>query len=160
MRRIVSAFAIAVLVLGLAGGAAMADEEMGPRLAVNGEVATPSSLDLAAMQQLPVTTIDTSTIWTDGVTKFEGAAALDVLAAAGGATRGDTVKASAADGYAVEIPMAEFEKAIIAYKMNGELLTPDQFGPFWVIFDYDGANLNDEHHQGWSVYQLKSLEVK
>lgn len=158
MHRIVHAVAIALFALGLASAPARA-ADTSSTLEVTGKVATPTSLDLAAMQAMPVTAIDTSTIWTDGVTKFEGVAATEVLGAAGGAS-GSAVKASAADGYAVEIPLAEFEKAIVAYKMDGALLSPDQFGPYWIIFDYDGANLNDEAHQGWSVYQLKSLEVQ
>jgi hypothetical protein len=158
MHRVVRALAVALFALGLAVGPSLA-ADADTVLAVSGKVGAPASLDLAALQAMPAATIDTSTIWTDGVTKFEGIAAAELLAVAGGAT-GATVKASAADGYAVEIPLAEFEKAIIAYKMNGDVLTPDQFGPYWIIFDYDGANLNDELHQGWSVYQLKSLEVQ
>lgn len=158
MKRFALALAGALLALTTALGSAEAADATAT-LEVKGAVTTPATHDLAALEAMPVTTIETSTIWTDGVTKFEGVAATELLAAAG--PNGETVTASAADGYAVDIPRAEFEKAIIAYKMDGELLTPDQFGPYWIIFDYDGdPAVNDEAHQGWSVYQLKSLEVK
>jgi hypothetical protein len=158
MNRNALVFAAAVFAFVLTGGTASA-ADAAATLEVLGEVGTPATHDLAAMQAMPATSIETSTIWTDGVTKFEGVAAQALLEAAG--AKGSTVKASAADGYAVEMPRAEFEKAIIAYSMDGEPLPPDQFGPYWIIFDYDSdAALNDETHQGWSVYQLKSLEVK
>jgi hypothetical protein len=149
--------ALAFTLAAAAGPVAAADAAA--TLEVKGAVGAPATHDLAAMEAMPVTAIETSTIWTDGVTKFEGVSAKALLEAAD--AKGTSVTASAADGYAVEIPRAEFEKAIIAYKMDGAMLTPDQFGPYWIIFDYDGdAAVNDEAHQGWSVYQLKSLEVK
>jgi hypothetical protein len=147
---------VLVVALGLSvaqGGAAVQAADDKPVLTVSG-----TSYDLEALQKMPVSEIVTSTMWTDGVTKFEGVAAKALLEAAG--AQGTTVKASAADGYAVDIPRDDFEKAIVAYKMDGALLSGnEQFGPYWVIYNYD-AGLNDELHQGRSIYQLKSLEVK
>jgi hypothetical protein len=158
MKRIVLLLAAVTLAIATAAAPAAA-ADAAATLELKGSVGAPATHDLTALEAMPVTAIETSTIWTDGVTKFEGVAAKDLLAAA--EANGTTVTASAADGYSVEIPRAEFEKAIVAYKMDGEVLTPDQFGPYWIIFDYDGdAAVNDEQHQGWSVYQLKSLEVK
>ena len=42
--------------------------------------------------------------------------------------------------------------------MDGALLN-EQFGPYWIIYNYDGG-MNDKDHQDRSVYKLKSLEVK
>jgi hypothetical protein len=156
MTRFVLAVAVCLPALGSARAPASAADGT---LELLGSVAMPATHDLAALQAMPATVIETSTMWTDGVTRFEGVAAKALLESAG--ATGETVMATAADGYAVEIPRAEFEKAIVAYSMDGALLTPDQFGPYWIIFDYDGdAAVNDETHQGWSVYQLKSLELK
>jgi hypothetical protein len=115
-----------------------------------------SSFDLEALQKMPVSEIATSTPWTDGVTKFEGVSAKALLDAA--SAQGSTVKATALDDYAVEIPRDDFEKAIVAYKMDGALLS-EQFGPYWIIYNYDGG-LNDKDHQERSVYKLKALDVK
>jgi hypothetical protein len=151
MKRFVAiVIAAAALGFGLVAAPALADEAK-PLLTVG-----TSSFDLDTLQKMEVFEVSTSTPWTDGVTKFEGVSAKALLASTG--TDGTTIKASAADGYAVEIPREDLEKAIIAYKMNGARLD-EQFGPYWIIYNYD-SGLNDEVHHGRSVYQLKALEPK
>jgi hypothetical protein len=158
MKRIALLTAAVILVIATAAGSAAA-ADAAATLEVKGNVGAPATHDMPALEAMPVTAIETSTIWTDGNTKFEGVATKDLLAAADAAD-GATVRASAADGYSVEIPRAEFEKAIIAYKMDGEPLPLPDFGTFWLIFDYDGdPSVDDEAHYNWSIYQLKSLEV-
>jgi hypothetical protein len=141
--------AIAWTVASAAGPAAAADAD--PVLTVAGK-----SYDIAALQQMPKVEITTTSAWTDGKTKFGGVSAKALLQAAG--ALGTTVKATALDDYAIEIPREDFEKAIIAYEMDGAPLD-EQFGPYWIIYDYD-SGLDDETHQGRSVYKLKALDVK
>ncbi|MBX6324005.1 MAG: molybdopterin-dependent oxidoreductase [Rhodospirillaceae bacterium] len=143
-----------VVALVLAGAVCAAPSWAGegqPKLVVNGV-----SFDLEALEKMPVATVDTTSPWTDGVTKFEGVSAKALLDAAG--AKAGVFKATALDDYAVEIPREDLEKAIIAYKMDGAPLD-EQFGPYWIIYDYD-AGFGDEPHQERSVYKLKALEPK
>ncbi len=151
MRRVVVLLVVALALAGGLGPGATRAGEAGPKLVVG-----TTSFDLEALQKMPVATVDTTTPWTDGVTKFEGVSAKTLLDAAG--AKGLVVKATALDDYAVEIPREDLENAIIAYKMDGAPLD-EQFGPYWIIYDYD-AGYGDEPHQQRSVYKLKALEPK
>jgi hypothetical protein len=116
-----------------------------------------TSEELGEMKQ---ETIETSTPWTEGLTKFSGPTFTDVLNQVGLA--GETVTAEARDGHSVAIPRERLtgDGAILAMDMNDAPLPGDKT-PFWIIFPYDRApEMNDQQHQSWSVWAVTKLTVK
>lgn len=117
--------------------------------------------DLAMLEKLGLTTIRTSTVWTDGKMVFEGVLARDVLTAVGAAGT-KTVMARALNEYAIDIPAADFFKhdVILATRMNGQILTARDKGPLWIVYPRDDkTELQDERiDQRWA-WQLYKLEL-
>jgi DMSO/TMAO reductase YedYZ molybdopterin-dependent catalytic subunit len=80
----------------------------------------------------------------DQKNSWEGPLAMDVLAKAGLKSSATGITAMAADGYAIQIPKADLEKAIIAVKMDDKsinaegkgairLIVPDKPANFWIL---------------------------
>ncbi len=110
---------------------------------------------------MPTATIETMTPWTDGVTRFEGPLAGDLMKRVG--ATGSRVKATAANDYSVEIPVSDFAayRVILAMKMNGELLRTRSKGPLWVIYPWsERPELRTEVGYGRSIWQIKELVVE
>ncbi len=148
---------LAALALGTPG--ALAEEPA--TLEVTGAGVTPRQFDLEAVRQLGGVNLETTTPWTEGKVTFEAVPGDKLLAIIG--DKGKVVRATALDGYSVEIPIEDFKSgnAHIAYRMNGAPLPDDQFGPFWIVYPYDSdPALADEAHQARSIWQLKSLAVE
>ena len=120
-----------------------------------------ADFDRAMLEAMPFTTIETMTPWTDGVARFEGPLARDLMKRVG--ARGSRLLATALNDYAVEIPMEDFENypVILAMKMNGEVLHTRTKGPLWVIYPWsDQANLRNETGYSRSIWQIKELVIK
>jgi len=120
-----------------------------------------AEFDRAMLEAMPFTTIETMTPWTDGVARFEGPLARDLMKRVG--ARGSRLLATALNDYAVEIPMEDFEKypVILAMKMNGKVLHTRTKGPLWVIYPWsDQANLRNETGYSRSIWQIKELAIK
>ena len=136
-------------------------------LEVTGNIGTSNkgqsaAFDLAMLEKLGLTTVKTSTVWTDGGPRsFEGVLARDVMAAVG-AKEPRTVVARALNDYTIEIPVVDFHEydVIFAMRMDGQLLTARDKGPLWVVYPRDDhPELQDERiDQRWA-WQLKALEV-
>ncbi|MCF2869853.1 molybdopterin-dependent oxidoreductase [Octadecabacter sp. G9-8] len=154
----------AVLAVGLSQSA-MAQDSASTLLTISGEITLPSgddtlSLDLDALMDLPVSTFETSTIWTDGVHSFTGVSLAD-LAEELGIEDGQFI-ATAINDYAVEIPLSDAVEGgpIIAYLMDGEEMTVRDKGPLWVIYPYDSdAEYRSEVVYSRSIWQLDRLEA-
>ena len=154
----------AVLSFGLLQ-TAMADDNAEPILMITGEIAPESgetalSLDLEALRQLPVTTFETSTIWTDGVYSFTGVSLADMMDALG--VQDGTIIAKAINDYAVEIPVSDAVEGgpIIAYLMDGAEMTVRDKGPLWVIYPYESdADYRTEVVYSRSIWQLDRLDI-
>jgi hypothetical protein len=119
------------------------------------------ALDLDQLKGLGLVTFDTTTAWIDGKVVFEAVPGERLLAAIG--DRGQVVAATANDGYTVEIPVEDFRtgKARLAVAMNGQPLAPDEFGPFWIVYDYDSTpELAGDAYVARSIWQLKSLTLR
>ena len=137
-------------------------------LEVTGNIGTSNqaqsaAFDLAMLEKLGLTTVKTSTVWTDGGARsFEGVLARDVMAAVG-AKEARTVVARALNDYTIEIPVVDFHEydVIFAMRMDGQLLTARDKGPLWVVYPRDDhPELQDERiDQRWA-WQLKALEVR
>jgi hypothetical protein len=117
-------------------------------------------LTAAQLMELPQTTIETGTAWTEGKHKFTGPTFAAVLDAAGLA--GETVTIYALDGYGVEIPRANLtaDGAILTVSMDDGPL-PEDKAPYWLIFPYDQSpEMNDKQHQDWSIWAIEKIELE
>jgi len=115
--------------------------------------------DLAGLEAMGKTEIQTTTIWTDGVLTFEGVS-LDVLANRFG-VEGGTIHASAINDYVVHIPVSDAvpDGPIIAYRVNGQEMSVRNKGPLWLIYPYDSnAKYRTEVIYSRSIWQLDRLE--
>jgi hypothetical protein len=162
-----AALAIVMAALSSPTGAdVLSDPPQGPvLLTVNGAIGLRNmgdvaALDRAQLEALDATSFSTSTIWTDGVDEYMGVPLLHLLESLG--AEGDTIRATAANAYSIEIPIASLEEnaPIIAYRINGEPFPLRRNGPLWVIYPYDSADhYRSEVIYGRSIWQLVSLTV-
>lgn len=121
-------------------------------------VGGPRTLTSAELDKLPKAEFTTSTSWTEGQETFRGVTGQALMRSLGAA--GTTVEAYASDGYAVEIPLADFETTplLIADTMNGEAL-PEGKGPLWIVYPYD-AGYDAQKYVDRSIWALDRLIVK
>ena len=120
-----------------------------------------AEFDRAMLEAMPTATIETMTPWTDGVAKFEGPLAGDLMKRVG--AMGSRVKATATNDYSVELPVSDFAayRVILAMKMNGETLRTRSKGPLWVIYPWsEWPELRTEIGYGRSIWQIKELVVE
>ena len=144
-----------------APGAALADVI----LTVSGDVTAPEQsnaweFDLSALQALPATSIETTTIWTEGVQSFQGVS-LAALMEHVGAAQG-TIQAVALNDYAVKIPTTDAvdDGPIVAYSLNGDEMSVRDRGPLWIIYPFDAnETYKSEEYYSRSIWQLDRIEV-
>lgn len=133
-----------------------------PVLRVTGRIAGgPVTFDISELRALPATTLQTSTVVTDGTHRFTGVSMRSLLAAL--RAEGEVVTATALNDYAVDIPMSDFENydVILAYSMDGEALRRADKGPLWIVYPRDDhAELQDIRFDYRWVWQLAELEVR
>ena len=116
-----------------------------------------SLVELDAMQQV---TFDTTTIWTDGIVTFSGVSLKALLKAQN--VTGEMIEMVALNDYSVTIAMSEITKEapIIATRMNGELMSVRDKGPYWVVFPYDDNPLyQSEIVYSRSIWQLNKIRM-
>ena len=136
-----------------------------PVLTVSGQienmnVAQKAVFDMAMLETMPEQSFETTTLWTDGKTRFAGVALADVLDAIG--AESGVIRASAINDYTVEIPLDSVtaNAPIIAYKMNGEHMSRRQKGPLWIVYPYDSdAAFRTEVTYSRSIWQLDRMEI-
>ena len=134
-------------------------------LTVSGNVTvknTPNGaeFDLALLRQFEPTRIETTTIWTEGVQVFEGVSLATLVDALG--VQGETLRATAINDYAVEIPLSDAEQGgpILAYLLNGKKMSVRDKGPLWLIYPYDKeSKFRTEVIYSRSIWQLNRLEA-
>jgi hypothetical protein len=162
--------ALAFFPLALPVAASPADA-LGPAhgeviLTVTGEIAATNAgaaaeFDRAMLEDLGAAVVETRTIWTEGVQTFVGVP-LDSLLAAVGAT-GATLRASAINDYAVEIPASDAveDGPIVAYLRNGAPMSVRDKGPLWIVYPFDSApEYQSELIYSRSIWQLDRIEVQ
>ncbi|MEP2920619.1 molybdopterin-dependent oxidoreductase [Sulfitobacter sp.] len=152
MTRCVLALALA---LGLGTSAQAADTIL--TATHNGQTRT---FDRAELEALGTASIETTTIWTEGVQTFEGVP-LAVLMQELGAQDGK-ILATAINDYTIEIPLSDATEngPILALKMNGEQMSVRDKGPVWVVYPYDAdADYRTEVIYSRSIWQLDRIEV-
>lgn len=134
-------------------------------LNVSGDIAVMNDgdtliFDRDMLAALGTETFETTTIWTEGVHRFEGVS-LKVLVDLIGANDG-VLLATAINDYTVEIPVSDAVEGgpIIAYLMDGEPMSVRDKGPLWVIYPYDSsADYRTEVVYSRSIWQLDRIEV-
>ena len=119
-----------------------------------------SEFDIAALEALGAEEFSTTTIWTEGEQTFTGVSLLALLAEAG--ISDGTLKATAINDYAVEIPVSDAVVGgpIVAYSLNGEPMSVRDKGPLWIVYPFDA----DPHYQteviySRSIWQLDRIEL-
>ncbi|MHA6263527.1 putative pterin-binding protein [Arenibacterium sp. CAU 1754] len=158
------------VVMTVIGSAVSAEELPQPSgdvlLTVSGAVAVTQSGDVAQfdremLEEVGETSFTTTTIWTEGSVEFTGVPLADLLKRLG--IESGTLKATAINDYAVEIPVADAltEPAIIAYKMNGAPMSVREKGPLWIVYPYDAdENFQSETYYSRSIWQLDRIVVQ
>lgn len=127
----------------------------------NANVGGEAHFDRAMIEALPARRLDTTTVVTDGVQRFEGVLMRDLLEAAG--ARGEMVTARALNDYVIEIPMSDFDDydVVLALRMGDVDLTARDKGPLWIVYPRDDhAALQDIRYDYRWVWQLVHVEVR
>lgn len=134
-------------------------------LTVTGKIAVTNAdgraeFDLAMLEALDDSVIETSTIWTEGTQVFQGVS-LAALTARLGIEDG-VLRATAINDYSVEIPVSDAVEngPIVAYRMDGAVMSVRDKGPLWVIYPYDSdAEYRSEVVYSRSIWQLDRIEA-
>lgn len=137
-----------------------------PILMIQGKIGTANrdgtaQFDLAMLEQLGMTTIETKTPWFDGPVKFEGVPLSKLMSTV--EASGRTIVAVALNDYSSEIPIGDIAKynVILALKRNGEYMPVRDKGPLFIIYPYDSdPELRSQTYYGRSVWQIAKLIVK
>ena len=120
-----------------------------------------AQFDRDMLEQLGVVTIETTTIWTEGLQTFTGvplAQLMDVVQA-----RGKTLSATAINDYAVDIPAENWGETwpIVSFLHNDEPMSIRDKGPLWIVYPYDSnPDFQTEVIYSRSIWQLDRIIVK
>ena len=137
-----------------------------PILVVSGNIEVTNSergaeFDREMLTALGLTTVETTTSWTDGNQVFEGVLARTVLDRVGAS--GDTVIATALNDFVSPVPMSEIRKynVLLATTMNGKQMEVSDKGPIWIVYPRnDNPELQDSKFNDRWVWQLRELRVE
>ena len=150
--------AAVLLVAGCGGAAGPQAPEVDWTLNVEGEVGKSLALsyaDLAAMEQSSLSQVlMQKSRGEDTVNDWEGVSLSAIMEQAEAVPAASRITAMAADGYAIMIPMADLENAIVALKMDGDWITtsdPDH-GPIRLVVPNKPSN-------HW-IFQLEMIVVE
>lgn len=114
------------------------------------------------LENLGVTSLTTSTPFTDGVQTFEGVS-LKKLFAELGVDQANKIEFRALNNYATEIPYEHQDmNAILAYKMNGDYLKVRDYGPLWVVYPAEmqsGSN-DDYPYRKKMIWQVSEIRIR
>ncbi len=155
LARIQTFFIALGLVLGLGTSAQAGDTLL--TLTYDGET---RSFDRAALEDLGLEVIETTTIWTEGMQTFEGVSLARLVQEIG--AQDGKLLATAINDYTVEIPMADAVEngPILAMMLNGAEMSVRAKGPLWIVYPYDAnADYRTEVIYSRSIWQLDRIEV-
>ncbi|MDP2699158.1 molybdopterin-dependent oxidoreductase [Thalassospira sp.] len=142
------------LLLLLQTGSAQAREQ----LVLYGDDGAEIIVSLNEIMAFPATGIVTTTPWTDGERRFTGVS-FDTLLDRYGISA-PNIQISALNDYNVTVPASVLRQdgAILAYHLDGEVMSVRDKGPFWVIFPYDSdPRFQTDTYWSYSVWQVKSV---
>ena len=75
---------------------------------------------------------------------------------------GETLRATAINDYAIDIPLTDAVEGgpIVAYRMDGDIMSVRDKGPLWIVYPYDAnADYRTEVVYSRSIWQLDRIEV-
>lgn len=135
-------------------------------LTVTGDIAVTNAdgaavFDRAMLEAMAPVELTTTTMWTDGPQVFTGVLLLDLLAMLGVA--GGTIRATAINDYAVDIPVSDAVEGgpVVAYLLNGQPMSVRDKGPLWIVYPYDSKReYRSEVIYSRSIWQLDRMEVR
>jgi hypothetical protein len=119
-----------------------------------------AQFDLKMLEELDSSIVETSTIWTEGKSVFQGVSLAALVDRLG--IEGSNLKATAINDYVVEIPLSDAVVGgpIVAYKMDGSTMSVRDKGPLWIIYPYDNnADYRTEVVYSRSIWQLDRIEA-
>lgn len=172
MARIITTFVAFFLAVFISGQSVLADGEAGQGHAnkahkivltayyADGSGRDPVQLTMPDLRKLPHAGFETTTIWTEGLQRFDGVWLKD-LAAHLGMDEG-RLEMSALNEYLIDITVAELEDsaALVTYLRNGEPMTAREKGPLWVVFPYDSdPKFRTETVFARSIWQLDRITL-
>jgi hypothetical protein len=166
LRRIASIVVLCLAFGAVAQGAETLPQPKGPVvLVITGDIARSNganraSFDLEMLKQIGMTSLVTSTPWTEGTSRFEGVLARDLLSYVG--ARSDHITAISMNDYLVEIPIKDFtdHDVIFAIKRDGKYLGVRDMGPVLIVYPFDrDASLWTESVFTRCVLQLGAVYV-
>lgn len=117
----------------------------------------------AMLEDLPIKSIHTTTLVTDGIKRFDGVLVRDLLEHLGVGKHVSQVEASALNEYMVSIPLADFYDydVLLATHMDGIELLPTDKGPLWIVYPRDSQRtLQDIRYDYRWVWQLNRLHLR
>lgn len=118
------------------------------------------SLDLARLQAIGTEQIATASIWTTGVHVYTGvmlrrlAEFLQIDA--------QHLRLHALNDYSIDFPITEATEAapMLAFQVDGNLMTVRDKGPIWLVYPYDSdASFRTDQTFARSVWQLDRIAV-
>ena len=118
-------------------------------------------LDRARLAAIGSSEITTSTIWTDeGTHRFKGVMLRDLVDFLN--IKAGALRLRALNDYAVEIPTEDVTQIapILAYEMDGAIMTVRDKGPVWVMYPFDdGPEYRTDTIFSRSIWKLDRIEV-
>ncbi|MBY6160965.1 oxidoreductase [Mameliella alba] len=154
----------------LLAGAAFAQDLPEPRgpvvLTVTGEIGRTNGdgaarFDLDMLRAIGETEIVTDTIWTADTSTFTGVELEDLLDYL--QSDGVEIEARAINDYAVSVPAADGVDGgpIIAFEMDGKIMSRRDKGPLWLIYPYAASSeYRTEVIYARSIWQLDRMDIR
>jgi hypothetical protein len=135
-------------------------------LTISGNIAITNSprgaeFDRQMLQSLGLSTISTTTTWTDGVQLFEGVLVRKVLERVG--AKGTQAVATALNDFVAPVPLEEVQQydVLLAMNMNGKEMQVSDWGPLWIVYPRDNhPELQDARFNERWVWQLRELRIE
>ncbi|MCI5101160.1 oxidoreductase [Phaeobacter italicus] len=119
---------------------------------------TTIELDRAQLDAMDQIAFETSTIWTDAISTFQGPSLQSLIALAD--IEDGAVTLSAINDYTITIPVEDITATapIVATTIDGAAFSRRDKGPYWVVYPYDsGEEHQTEVTYSRSIWQLKSI---
>lgn len=116
--------------------------------------------DLARLDAMPQTEVNTTTPWTEGSATYSGVRISELLGAVG--AKGSTIAATALNDYSISFGTAAAMEypVILATRSNGQVMRVRDKGPIWIIYPLsEYPQLRKEAFHQTMVWQLKTLTI-
>ncbi|MGB1033442.1 MAG: molybdopterin-dependent oxidoreductase, partial [Primorskyibacter sp.] len=137
-------FVLALFSNGVVSSTTLGSPEGRVLLTVSGAISArnmgnEAHLDQSLLEHIGTKTIETTTIWTDGVQKFRGTPLSAIVQALG--VESGMLRVIAVNDYSIQIPVEEAlaNNALVAFERNGKPMSVREKGPLWIVYPYDST---------------------